>query len=176
MASITDLTPGTWTVDPAHSELGFTARHLMVAKVRGKFSDFSGTVEVKEPVTDTVVTATAKLASVDTNSADRDAHLRGADFFDVEKNPEMTFASTSVSDSELAGDLTINGITKPVVFDIEFNGVATDPWGNTKAGFEATTEINRKEWDLNWNAVIEGGGMLVSEKIKIALDIELLKG
>jgi len=176
MTSITDLTPGTWTVDPTHSELSFSARHLMVSKVRGKFSDFSGTIEVKEPVTDSVVTATAKLASIDTGNADRDGHVRGEDFFDVEKNPDMTFVSTSVSDSELAGHLTIKGITKPVVFAVDFNGVATDPWGNTKAGFEATAEINRKDWDLNWNAALEGGGVLVSETIKIALDIELAKG
>ncbi|MDQ2758577.1 MAG: YceI family protein [Actinomycetota bacterium] len=176
MASITDLNAGTWTVDPTHSELSFTARHLMVTKVRGKFTDFTGTVEVKEPVSESVVTATAKLASVDTGNADRDGHVRGEDFFDVDKNPEMTFVSTSVSDSELAGDLTIKGITKPVVFDVDFNGVATDPWGNTKAGFEASAEINRKDWDLNWNAALEGGGVLVSEKIKIALDIQLLKG
>ncbi|MEO3937972.1 YceI family protein [Dermatophilaceae bacterium Soc4.6] len=175
MASITDLTPGTWTVDPTHSELSFTARHLMVTKVRGKFTDFAGSVEVTEPVSASVVTATAKLASVDTGNADRDGHVRGEDFFDVEKNPEMTFVSTSVSDSELVGDLTIKGVTKSVTFDVDFNGVATDPWGNTKAGFEATTEINRKDWGLNWNAALEGGGVLVSEKVKIALDIQLLK-
>lgn len=176
MASISDLTPGTWTVDTAHSELGFTARHLMVTKVRGKFTDFTGTVEVKEPVTESVVTAVAQLASVDTSNADRDAHVKSADFFDVENNPEMTFVSTSVSDSELVGDLTIKGVTKPVTFDLDFGGIATDPWGNTKAGFEAETEINRKDWGLNWNAALEGGGVLVSEKIKITLDIQLLKG
>ncbi|MEO7059408.1 MAG: YceI family protein [Lapillicoccus sp.] len=176
MASLSDLTPGTWTVDPSHSEISFTARHLMVTKVRGKFTDFTAVVEVADPATDSTVTATAQLASVETGSADRDSHLRSADFFDVENNTEMTFVSTSVSDTELVGDLTIKGVTKSVTFDLEFNGVAADPWGNTKAGFEAEAEINRKDWGLTWNAALEGGGVLVSEKVKIALDIQLLKG
>jgi len=175
MPSLNDLTAGTWTVDPAHSELSFSVRHLMVAKVRGKFGEFTGSVEVGTPATDSKVTATVQLASVDTGTADRDAHLRSPDFFDTETNPEMTFVSTSVTDSALVGDLTIKGVTKPVTFDIEFNGVAADPWGNTKAGFEAETEINRTDWGLTWNAAIEGGGVLVAEKIKITLDIELLK-
>ncbi len=175
MPSLNDLTAGTWTVDPAHSELSFSVRHLMVAKVRGKFATFTGAVEVGAPATASKVTATVQLASVDTGSADRDAHLKSPDFFDTEKNPEMAFVSTSVTDSTLVGDLTIKGVTKPVTFDIEFNGVAADPWGNTKAGFEAETEINRKDWDLTWNAAIEGGGVLVGEKVKITLDIELLK-
>ena len=176
MPSLNDLTAGTWTVDPAHSELSFSVRHLMVAKVRGKFADFTGAVEVGAPATDSTVTATVQLASVDTGSADRDTHLKSPDFFDTEKNPEMTFVSTSVTDGALVGDLTIKGVTKPVTFDVEFNGVAADPWGNTKAGFEAETEINRTDWGLTWNAAIEGGGVLVAEKVKITLDIELLKG
>lgn len=176
MASLNDLTPGTWTVDPAHSELSFSVRHLMVSKVRGKFADFTGTVEVGAPAAESKVTATVQLASVDTGSADRDGHLKSPDFFDVEQNPEMTFVSTSVTDGTLVGDLTIKGVTKPVTFDLEFNGVAADPWGNTKAGFEAETEINRTDWGLTWNAAIEGGGVLVAEKVKITLDVELLKG
>jgi len=174
-ASITALPTGTWTVDPAHTEVGFTARHLMVTKVRGQFKDVEGTVTVAEPFSASQVQATVKLASVDTGSADRDAHLKGADFFDVENNPEMTFVSTEVSEDTLKGDLTIKGVTKPVEFDLEFGGVATDPWGNTKAGFEATTEINRKDFGLEWNVALEGGGVLVSEKIKINLDVQLLK-
>ena len=176
MPSLNDLPAGTWTVDPSHSELSFSVRHLMVAKVRGKFADFTGAVQVGAPATDSTVTATVHLASVDTGSADRDAHLKGPDFFDTEKDPEMTFVSTSVTDGALVGNLTIKGVTKPVTFDIEFNGVAADPWGNTKAGFEAETEINRTDWGLTWNAAIEGGGVLVAEKVKITLDIELLKG
>ena len=174
-ATITALPTGTWTVDPAHTEVGFTARHLMVTKVRGQFKDVEGTVTVAEPFSASQVQATVKLASVDTGSADRDAHLKGADFFDVENNPEMTFVSTEVSEDTLKGDLTIKGVTRPVAFDLEFGGVATDPWGNTKAGFEATTEINRKDFGLEWNVALEGGGVLVSEKIKVKLDVQLLK-
>ena len=175
MASIHDLPAGTWTVDPAHSELGFVARHLMVTKVRGQFKEFEGSVKVGDVISDSQVTAVAQLASVDTGSADRDAHLKSADFFDVENNPTMSFTSTEVTEDSLKGDLTIKGVTKPVVFDLDFNGLATDPWGNQKAGFEATAEINRKDWGLEWNVALEGGGVLVSEKIKITLDVQLLK-
>ena len=175
MASITELPAGTWTVDASHSELGFVARHLMVTKVRGQFKEFEGTVKVGDSLTDSQVSAVAQLASVDTGSADRDAHLKSADFFDVENNPTMSFTSTEVTTDSLKGDLTIKGVTKPVVFDLEFGGLATDPWGNQKAGFEASAEINRKDWGLEWNVALEGGGVLVSEKIKINLDIQLLK-
>ncbi|SES49244.1 Polyisoprenoid-binding protein YceI [Pedococcus cremeus] len=174
-ANTTLLPTGTWTVDASHTEVGFTARHLMVTKVRGKFTDVEGTVTVAEPFSASHVQASVKLASVDTGSADRDAHLKSADFFDVENNPEMTFVSTEVSEDTLKGDLTIKGVTRPVEFDLEFGGVATDPWGNTKAGFEAETEINRKDWGLEWNVALEGGGVLVSEKIKIKLEVQLLK-
>jgi polyisoprenoid-binding protein YceI len=175
MATINDLPAGTWTVDASHSELGFVARHLMVTKVRGSFKEFEGSVKVGDDVADSQVSAVAQLASIETGSADRDAHLRSADFFDVENNPTMSFTSTEVSADSLKGDLTIKGITKPVEFDLEFNGLATDPWGNQKAGFEASTEINRKDWDLGWNVALEGGGVLVSEKIKLNLDIQLTK-
>ncbi|HEY7722302.1 MAG TPA: YceI family protein [Pedococcus sp.] len=173
--SITQIPAGTWTVDASHTEVGFTARHLMVSKVRGQFTDVAGTVTVGEPFSTSQVTATVQLASIETGSADRDAHLKSADFFDVENNPEMTFVSTEVSEDSLKGDLTIKGVTRPVEFDLEFGGVATDPWGNTKAGFEAEAEINRKDWGLEWNVALEGGGVLVSEKIKIKLDVQLLK-
>ena len=173
--NITQIPAGTWTVDASHTEVGFTARHLMVSKVRGQFKDVEGTVTVGEPFSTSQVTATVQLASIETGSADRDAHLKGADFFDVENNPVMTFVSTEVSEDTLKGDLTIKGVTRPVEFDLEFGGVATDPWGNTKAGFEAEAEINRKDWGLEWNVALEGGGVLVSEKIKIKLDVQLLK-
>jgi polyisoprenoid-binding protein YceI len=175
MTTINDLPAGTWTVDASHSELGFVARHLMVTKVRGSFKEFEGTVKVGDDIADSQVSAVAQLGSVVTGSADRDAHLRSADFFDVENNPTMSFTSTEVTTDTLKGDLTIKGVTKPVEFDLEFNGLATDPWGNQKAGFEASTEINRKDWGLGWNVALEGGGVLVSEKIKINLDIQLLK-
>lgn len=173
--NITQIPAGTWTVDASHTEVGFTARHLMVSKVRGQFKDVEGTVTVGEPFSTSQVTATVQLASIETGSADRDAHLKSADFFDVENNPVMTFVSTDVSEDTLKGDLTIKGVTRPVEFDLEFGGVATDPWGNTKAGFEAEAEINRKDWGLEWNVALEGGGVLVSEKIKIKLDVQLLK-
>jgi len=176
MAAFPGLTPGTWTVDPTHAEVGFVARHLMVAKVRGRFTDVSGTVEVGQTLAETSVRATAVAASISTNQADRDAHLRSADFFDVEAFPELTFASTQVTDDAMTGDLTIKGVTREVTFDLEFDGVQADPWGNTKAGFTATTSINRSDFGLTWNAAIEGGGVLVSDKIQITIEVELLKG
>ena len=175
MTSITELPAGTWNVDASHSELGFVARHLMVTKVRGQFKEFEGTVKVGDDLASSQVTALVQLASIDTGSADRDGHLKSADFFGVEENPTMSFTSTEVTEDALTGDLTIKGITRPVTFDLEFNGLATDPWGNTKAGFEASTEINRKDFGLEWNVALEGGGVLVSEKVKINLDIQLVK-
>ena len=175
MTTITDLTPGTWTVDPAHTEVGFVARHLMVTKVRGTFADVEGTVEVAPDVTKSTVDVTVQMASVDTRSADRDTHLKSADFFDVENYPTMRFVSTSFDGEQLTGDLTIKDVTKPVTFEVEFNGEQADPWGNTKAGFEAEAEGKRADWGLAWNAAIEGGGVLVSDKIKIVLDVQLLK-
>ncbi|HPF79560.1 YceI family protein [Nostocoides australiense] len=175
MPTITDLTPGTWTVDPAHTEVGFVARHLMVTKVRGTFADVEGTVEVAPDVTKSTVDVTVQMASVDTRSADRDTHLKSADFFDVENYPTMRFVSTSFDGERLTGDLTIKDVTKPVTFEVEFNGEQADPWGNTKAGFEAEAEVKRADWGLTWNAAIEGGGVLVSDKIKIVLDVQLLK-
>ena len=174
MSTLSDLKPGIWTVDASHSEVGFSARHLMVSKVRGQFKDFAAVVTVAQPFEDSTLEATVQLASIDTNSADRDVHLTSADFFDVENNPTMTFKSTKVTDSTLEGQLTIKGVTKPVTFDLDFGGVSADPWGGTRAGFEATTEINRKDFGLSWNVAIEGGGVLVGEKVKISLDIELV--
>ena len=175
MSNLSDLKPGTWNVDASHSEVGFTARHLMVSKVRGQFKDFAAVVNIAQPFHQSSVEATVQLASVDTNGTDRDAHLKSADFFDVENNPAMIFKSTKVTNSTLVGDLTIKGITKPVTFDLDFGGISADPWGGTRAGFEATTEINRKDFDLSWNVALEGGGVLVGEKVKIALDVELVQ-
>ena len=175
IATLNTLTSGTWTIDPTHTEVGFVARHLMVSKVRGSFTDVSGTVTVAEDVSESVANVVIKTASVSTGTADRDTHLRSADFFDVETFPEMTFVSTGFDGETLTGDLTIKDVTKPVTLDVEFNGVATDPWGNEKAGFEATADINRTDWNLNWNAALEKGGVLVSEKIKLVLDAQLAK-
>lgn len=174
MTVFNSLAPGTYTVDPTHTEIGFTARHMMVAKVRGTFSDFSAEVVVGETLAETSVSAEVQMNSVDTRNEDRDNHLRTSDFFDVENFPTMTFRSTEITDSAMTGDLTIKGNTRPVTFDLEFNGVSPDPWGGTRAGFEATAEVNRKDWDLTWNVAVEGGGVLVSEKIKLQLDVELV--
>jgi polyisoprenoid-binding protein YceI len=175
MSAFPDLTPGTWTVDPTHTEVGFVARHLMVAKVRGRFAEVAGTVTAGESFADTTLEAVVQAGSIHTNQNDRDAHLRGADFFDVEQFPTLTLRSTEVAADRLTADLTIKGVTRPVTFDLEFDGVQADPWGNTKAGFTATTSINRSDWGLTWNAALEGGGVLVSDKIQITIEAELLK-
>jgi polyisoprenoid-binding protein YceI len=176
MADLSQLTPGTWNVDPTHSSVGFVARHLMITKVRGRFTDFSGTIEIAPDPLQSSVTATVNLASVDTGDEGRDTHLRSVDFFDAEKFPTLTFVSTGVKedgdDYKLLGDLTINGVTRHVEFDLEFEGVNTDPWNNTKAAFSAETEVNRKEWGLEWNVALETGGVLVGDKVKIQLDIQ----
>ena len=149
MSDISKLTPGTWTVDAGHSNIGFTARHLMVAKVRGRFTDFAGTITVAEDALQSKVDAVVKMASVNTDDEGRDGHLRSDDFFATDQFPEMTLATTAISakgsDYVLHANLTIKGVTRPVDFALEFDGVATDPWGNTKAGFTAEAEINRKE-------------------------------
>lgn len=177
MSTTTELQipAGTWAIDASHTEVGFVARHLMVSKVRGTFREVAGTVEIAEDITKSVVDVTAQIASVETGSPDRDTHLKSEDFFDAEKFPTMHFVSTSFDGATLAGDLTIKDVTKPVSFDVDFGGVGQDPWGNTKAGFEATTTVNRKDWGLTWNAAVEGGGVLVSDKITINIDVQLAK-
>ena len=175
IATLNTLTAGTWAIDPTHTEVGFVARHLMVTKVRGSFTDVTGTVQVGQDLGESVANVTIKTASVSTGTADRDTHLRSADFFDVDTFPEITFVSTSYDGDTLTGDLTIKGVTKAVTLDVDFNGVATDPWGNDKAAFEATGELNRTDWGLTWNASLEKGGVLVSEKIKLVIDVQLAK-
>jgi len=179
LTGLAALTPGTWTIDPTHSTVGFTARHLMITKVHGTFRRFSGAVTVAENPLESSVEATVDLASVSTGDDGRDNHLRTGDFFDVENFPTMTFRSTGVeadgSDYRLTGDLTIKGISKRVTFALEFAGVSTDPWSNVKAGFSAETEINRKDFGLGWNVALDAGGVVVGEKVKIALDIQVVK-
>ena len=179
MSDLKALTPGTWTVDPSHSNIGFTARHLMVAKVRGSFTEFTGTIDVADDRLKSTLNATVKAKSVNTGDETRDAHLRGEDFFDADNHEQWTLASTGI---ESAGDdfvlhtnLTIKGVAKPVDFALEFDGVVNDPWGNTKAGFTAEAEINRKDFGLEWNVALEAGGVVVGEKVKILLEIEALK-
>ena len=173
------LSAGTWSVDPSHSAVSFVARHLMVSKVRGNFASFAGAITIDENPVASKVEATVDVASITTGDEGRDGHLQSADFFEVEQHPTWSFVSTSIvpkgDDYLLHGDLTIKGVTKPVTFDLEFEGVATDPWGNTKAGFSAETEISRKEFGLEWNVALETGGVLVGDKVKIQLDIQALK-
>jgi len=178
-SQLADLTPGIWTVDPTHSTVGFTARHLMITKVHGHFTDFDGVVTIAQDPLESSVTANVRLASVDTGNADRDGHLRTADFFDVENHPEMTLRSTGIVERGntdiLTADLTIAGQTHPVEFALEFDGVTTDPFGSTKAGFAATADINRSDWGLSFNMALDTGGVLVSDKITIGLDIQLVR-
>jgi len=175
-----DQLTGTYTIDPSHSRVGFVARHAMVTKVRGGFNDFAGTFTVADDVTDSNAELTIQAASVDTRNPDRDAHLRSNDFFAMEDHPEIRFVSTDiekVADSEyhVTGDLTLRGVTKPVTIDLEYTGTATDPWGNTRVGFEGSTKVNRKDWGLNWNTPLDGGGILVSEKVTLEFEISATK-
>ena len=171
---------GTWVIDAAHTNIGFTARHLMVSKVRGNFGAFEGgfTIDAGN-IGASSANLTIQAASINTNNADRDGHLVSPDFLDVENFPTLTFVSTGAADKgnvvEVTGDLTIHGVTKSVVVPWEFIGVSVDPWGNTKAGFEAELEISREEFGLSWNAALETGGVLISDKIKLVLDVQALK-
>jgi polyisoprenoid-binding protein YceI len=170
-----------WTIDSSHSEVGFAVKHLMISTVRGRFGTVSGQVEFPaSDYSDARADVTIDAASIDTREDKRDAHLRSADFFDVEKFPTLTFKSRRVQaikgDAfQLVGDLTIKGITREVVLDVEVEGFQKDPWGNHKAGFTASTRVNRKDFGLTWNAALETGGVLVSDDIKIALDVQLLQ-
>ncbi|ALE07214.1 polyisoprenoid-binding protein [Arthrobacter sp. ERGS1:01] len=173
------LSQGTWTIDASHSTVGFTVRHAGISKVRGQFTELEGALTLGETLADSAVTATIQAASFNSGDANRDGHVRSADFFDVETFPTLTFVSSAVSgtedDFELTGELTIRGISKTVTFTGEFNGVAVDPFGATRAGFEAKTVISRKEFGLTWNAALEAGGVLVSDKVTIALDVAFVK-
>ena len=166
----------TWQIDPAHTSVVFVGRHLMVTKVRGTFAEVSGTITVGDNPLDSAIAVTIGTASVSTGADDRDGHLKSADFFDVENHPEMTFVSTGVRPNGdawiLDGDLTIKGVTKPVSLDFEFLGVFDDPWGNAKAAFSASTEILREDWGLTWNVALESGGLLVSKKIAIEIEVQ----
>ena len=171
---------GAWVIDPAHSAIGFSARHAMVTKVRGQFSEFDGqaTIDSANPAASSV-TVVIKTASIDTRQADRDAHLRSGDFFDVETFPEIRFVSTRVARKDaqtwsITGDLTIKDVTKPVTVDFEYTGSATDPFGNKRAGFEGSVVVNRKDWGLTWNAALETGGVLVSEEVTLEFDISAI--
>jgi polyisoprenoid-binding protein YceI len=171
----------TWQIDTVHSGIGFSVRHLIVSKVRGRFTKWSGTLEIDEQNPQASrVNVRIDAASIDTNEPQRDAHLRAADFLDTEHFPEITFASTRVerlSDEELriSGDLTIRGITKPVVLEVEQGGQIRDPWGNDRRGFAATTTIDRKAFNVSFNQVLDTGGLALGEKVEITLELEVFK-
>jgi polyisoprenoid-binding protein YceI len=172
---------GNYTIDPTHSRIGFMARHAMVTKVRGSFNEFAGSgyFDVENPSASRVE-LTIQAASIDTRNADRDAHLRSNDFFDMENHPEIRFVSTAVEQVgaesyTVTGDLTIKGVTKPVAVDFEFTGTAVDPYGNQRVGFEGTTTVNRKDWGVNWNAALEAGGVLVGEKVVLEFDVSAIR-
>lgn len=169
---------GTWVIDPTHTSIEAVARHLVVSKVRGSFKEFSGTVVIGDDVADTTIEVLIDAASIDTGVADRDGHLRSPDFLDVENFPQVTFrasSATPVSGNrwQVPGELTLRGVTAPTTLDLEFLGVTTDPWGNTKAAFEATTEIDREAFGITWNQALETGGVLVSKTLKVDLSVQL---
>ena len=184
IAPSTTVTPeltGDYTVDPAHSRIGFVARHAMVTKVRGSFNEFSGHghLDAEDP-SRSHLELIVQTASIDTRNADRDAHLRNNDFLDVQRYPEVRFVSTGVravdaSTYRVGGDLTIKGITKPVSVDFEYTGSAVDPFGNQRLGFEGQVTVNRKDWGVSWNVALEAGGVLVSDKVTLEFEVSAIK-
>lgn len=171
--------PGVYTLDVAHTTVEFVARHMMVSKVRGTFHGFEGTITVAEDPIQSSVSASVDVATVDTREEKRDAHLRSADFFDAERFPKLTFTSTRVlpaggSDWKVEGDLTIHGVTRAVVLDVEFNGASGDPYGGTRIGFSASTEIDREDFGMTFNMALETGGFMVSKLVKIEIEAEAI--
>jgi polyisoprenoid-binding protein YceI len=179
--AVDTATQSTWDIDTAHSSVGFTVRHLVISKVHGRFVRWSGSLALDEANPGASrIEARIETASIDTNEAQRDAHLRSADFFDAEQHPEIVFRSTGVTksgerDYRLSGELTISGVTRPVVLEVESLGTAKDPWGGTRAGFSARTSIDRREFGLTWNQALEAGGVVVGEKIEIAIEVEAVR-
>jgi polyisoprenoid-binding protein YceI len=171
---------GTYVLDPTHTRIGFIARHLMVTKVRGNFGDFDGSITIAEDVAKSTAQASIRALSIETGVADRDNHLRSGDFFEAEKYPELTFANARVvaqkgTKFKVLGDLTIKGVTKEVELDVELDGVVTDPFGNEKLAVTASTEINREDFGMTWNAALETGGVLVSQKIVIEIEAQAVR-
>lgn len=177
--STPQIPAGTWTLDPTHSRIGFVARHMMVTKVRGAFADFTADVKIADDPTDSTVSAVVQMASIDTGNTDRDTHLRANDFFAIDDYPTMTLESTGFEaagkEYKMLADLTIKGVTKPVEFDLEFDGLGQDPWGGTRAGFTASTIIDRTDFNVQFNAPLETGGVLVGDKVTIELDVQLIQ-
>jgi polyisoprenoid-binding protein YceI len=169
-----------WAIDPTHSAIGFKVKHMMFTNVNGIFEKYEAPIVSDEAdFSNATIEFSADINSINTNNTDRDTHLKSADFFDVENNPKLTFKASSFEkagdDYEIAGDLSIKGVTKFVKFPAEFSGLMTDPWGNTKVGINISGKINRKDWGLTWNAALETGGVLVSEEVKLDIELQLLK-
>jgi len=170
-----------WAIDPTHSEIGFKVKHMMFTNVSGKFGTYDATIETDaDNFENASMEFSADINSINTNNADRDNHLKSADFFDADNHPKLTFKASSFSkidghNYELTGDLSIKGITKNVKFPVEFSGLMKDPWGNTKAGLNIEGKINRKDWGLNWNSALETGGVLVGEEVKLSIELQLIK-
>jgi polyisoprenoid-binding protein YceI len=170
---------GTWTLDKAHTKIGFTAKHLMVTKVRGHFDEFDATVEIADELPESKIDVTLVAQSITTGAADRDGHLRSGDFFDVENHPDLRFVSTDIvgdgEDWKVTGDLTISGVTRPITLDVTYEGSAIDPWGKEHVGFTASAKMNREDWGLTWNAALEGGGWLVSKDVTLEIEGQLVR-
>ena len=170
-----------WQIDTSHSQVEFSVRHMMISNVRGRFENFTGTVDFNEASPElSSVDVQIEAASVNTRDARRDGHLKSPDFFDAENHPYLTFKSKSVqrtgeATGKIVGDLTIRDVTREVVLDVYYSGLAKSPWGTTSAGFSADTRISRKDWGLNWNAALETGGMLVGDEIKISVELEVVR-
>ena len=171
--------PGDYVLDKAHTTIEFVARHLMISKVRGRFTEFDGSIRIADDPEQSELDISVGAASVNTSEPNRDAHLTSADFFDADKYPKLTFRSTKVEHAgdtawKLTGDLTIRGVTRPVTLDVEFLGVSVSPWGTRPFGFEATTEKDREDWGLTWNQALETGGVVIGKKVRIEINAELL--
>lgn len=165
-----------WKIDPTHSDIAFKVKHMMISTVTGFFNEFDGEVESdNDDFNGAKINFSIAIDSINTKNADRDGHLKSDDFFNAESYPNMTFQSKSFNEESLVGDLTIRDVTKEVVLDVDFQGIAVDPYGQTKAGFEVTGNINRKEFGLNWSAVTEAGNIVVSDKVKLQLDVQFIK-
>jgi polyisoprenoid-binding protein YceI len=172
--------PGTYELDHAHTSVEFVARHLMISKVRGRFADFDGRIRVAEVPEESSVDVTIQVASVDTAEPARDDHLRSADFFDVERYPQIAFRSTRVEDQgsgqwNVHGDLTVRDVTKPITLRVDFDGASRTPWGDDRVGFSAAAELDREDWGLTWNQALETGGVVVGKKVRIELNVEAVR-
>jgi polyisoprenoid-binding protein YceI len=179
-ATETLIPTGTWTVDPAHSTVGFAVKHLGIATVRGRFEEFEGTLEIGDDLSTARAYGTAQVSSINTDEPARDEHLRSADFFGAESNPELRFESTAIrpldeDTFEIEGDLTMNGVTNPVKLAAEFLGAETDPWGNERVGIEVIGQVKRGDWNMTFNQALGSGNLLVGEKVTLSLDISAVK-